>query len=964
MRFDLSRPAGIYGPAYNVWVESPDAGLNWTFTSSTGSLWGEAYDRDLNSKVGWVSCGLLTSAQSGGWSSSLTWDGEHLPSACNEISIAAGHTVLIDFSGAVSSTATIFGTLRASRDFSSKWTLMGGNVEVMPGGWLDYGSPAYTIPTAVTAELVLARGDYAGQHGLIVNDGGDFTVRGSTKTPYSYASASIAALDTSLAVHGSTSVAGWQPGDVIAIGPTGGTGPASVSTRTVTGIIGGAPYVISWSATEPLETARTLTAETPILVSNLTRNVLVRSSGTDTAADTAYIRSLARNATSFLLEYGEFAYIGANSGAGKYGITFDGAFAKGAVSSSTVRNGYRGILLDNSSGIGIAGNSVCYGADTGIYLNLALDSDVAGNAVFGGAAHGLKLVFAAGNDLRGNHAFSNGAQGARLENSSSNIVRSNRFYANTGGGLGVENGSDNTLAGNFTYASGANGIALIGTAAGNFVAGNDIYSAGYGLDLGAVSNNILLDNYVYSNSYGYFAQGATGNNFTGGALGYARNGANLPNSAAEVFYAPGGAAETLELKGARVNPANGVDVAGMDLSGAYLSSFNQDYDTGTVRLWGNYRAAGHSIVLDYAQQVYTSTATAPHLLRGAGHKIGVTTTNDAYTLNELITVIYQGGSQWRIEGSSSGVLDASFSCSANTTVGFSHDKVTFGLTAGPAPAVGDRLDLVTLAASGDANTQKKLLFGPSAAAFNHGRSKLEIAPDGGLVLRGKNDGTAYTMVDWLNASATYYSLVSSGSFSAGHSSFTNLDQDGLRLSGGALVALSTVTFDYLGFSSGSNSYLTIKDLTGDLVFHNVEFGMSRPAGVYSPYNIWVVEPAVGLNLVMRKARQSLGSLWGSGFEHDIDSVVVWSDDFPPTAGCATGVTVRKDGTGYYDTIQDAVDSLDRSLTGNACVLIRDAGTYAEQVELRPILRCCPPCLRSARCPAPRPLSSYLATACP
>ena len=192
----------------------------------------------------------------------------------------------------------------------------------------------------------------------------------------------------------------------------------------------------------------------------------------------------------------------------------------------------------------------------------------------------------------------------------------------------------------------------------------------------------------------------------------------------------------------------------MDLSGAYLSSFNQDYDTGTVRLWGNYRAAGHSIVLDYAQQVYTSTATAPHLLRGAGHKIGVTTTNDAYTLNELITVIYQGGSQWRIEGSSSGVLDASFSCSANTTVGFSHDKVTFGLTAGPAPAVGDRLDLVTLAASGDANTQKKLLFGPSAAAFNHGRSKLEIAPDGGLVLRGKNDGTAYTMVDWLNASAT------------------------------------------------------------------------------------------------------------------------------------------------------------------------------------------------------------------
>ncbi|MGD9642074.1 MAG: NosD domain-containing protein [Elusimicrobiales bacterium] len=55
------------------------------------------------------------------------------------------------------------------------------------------------------------------------------------------------------------------------------------------------------------------------------------------------------------------------------------------------------------------------------------------------------------------------------------------------------------------------------------------------------------------------------------------------------------------------------------------------------------------------------------------------------------------------------------------------------------------------------------------------------------------------------------------------------------------------------------------------------------------------------------------------------------------ASCAQTLTVKKDGSGDYTSIQAAVDALGHSLAGNACVVIGDAGTYAEQVEVRDFL---------------------------
>ncbi|MBU2532590.1 MAG: DUF2793 domain-containing protein, partial [Alphaproteobacteria bacterium] len=99
---------------------------------------------------------------------------------------------------------------------------------------------------------------------------------------------------------------------------------------------------------EGLTAARTYSSSTPIVVANLTKNVLIRSKGTNTGADTSFIRNLAQNATSFLLENVELAYLGANA-AGKYGVTFDGSGVAGTISSSTFRQGYHGLYYNASS---------------------------------------------------------------------------------------------------------------------------------------------------------------------------------------------------------------------------------------------------------------------------------------------------------------------------------------------------------------------------------------------------------------------------------------------------------------------------------------------------------------------------------------------------------------------------------------------------------------------------------------
>jgi hypothetical protein len=99
-----------------------------------------------------------------------------------------------------------------------------------------------------------------------------------------------------------------------------------------------------------------------------------------------------------------------------------------------------------------------------------------------------------------------------------------------------------------------------------------------------------------------------------------------------------------------------------------------------------------------------------------------------------------------------------------------------------------------IAASNDANVRKKLYFGPSDASFRNGRSRLQVASNAGF--RAVGTLANPTLVDMLAGNGTYYTFVSSGGFVVAYASFTNMDENGVWLSGSGPFSINQSTFDY------------------------------------------------------------------------------------------------------------------------------------------------------------------------
>ncbi|MFH1723593.1 MAG: right-handed parallel beta-helix repeat-containing protein, partial [Elusimicrobiota bacterium] len=842
---------------YYFRVRSIDAGL----ARGTWSAEASFYIQDP--------CDPVASVQTGSWSDSGTWSSGFRPTTCSPLTIETGHTVTVDITTATASTTTVLGTLKFSRVSHSSLTLVGGDITVEAGGHLDMGTEADPIPSGTTAHLVLASGTVAGQYGLIVQDGGGFTVRGATKSPYGYALASIDAGGTELDIAASSATA-WAVGDTITIGPTNAFGPSEVEERVIDGIAGTDPLTISWSV--GLSTARVLTDTSPIVVANLTRNVLVRSSGTDTSGNTAYIRNLARNATSFSLEHGEFAYLGANS-TSKYGITFDGAGTRGSISSSTVRNGRYGVFLNGTSDNTLTANNLYSHSTSGIQLSGASGNTLTANNSYANGYTGILLDSSANNTLIENNAYAQGGYGILLQSSSpNNTLAENNTYSNMSGGIYLWVSShENTLTENNSYSDRWYGI-RINASSSNTLTANNIYSNGtIGLSFQDSTGNTLIANDIFSQGlYGVYIRNTFGTTLVGGNVGYDSDGNDLPNAEAEVRFYPG-FSEDLTLKGARINPAVGISTTALDREGNYLISYNQDFDTGTVRIWGDYAISASTLTLDYSTQLYASTATTPKVMRGTGHSISIDSTNDANALSQLITFEYRDG-EWHVDGSSSGVdmVTAFTGSPTDLAIPNSAPQVTVDFTDGGTPAEGDRVDFALIAAAGDQNVQKRLLFGRSADGFRDGRSKITADTDAGIVLKGV-DGT-HTLVDML-AGSTYYTFVDSGAFTAEYSSMTNMDPEGIQLSGSAGVSITTTTFDYMGLASGTNAYITARDLTSLATFYDVSFGLSRSShGFDSAHNVRVEGGDSSLSWTF--TRES-GALWGEDHDDDPNGKVLW-----------------------------------------------------------------------------------------
>lgn len=801
-----------------------------------------------------------TSSQSGPWSQTATWGGSPVPTGSDTVLISAGHVVTVDITTATASTTTINGTLSFSRVVHSSLTLVGGNIEVNPGGLLDMGTAASPIQAGVNAHLVLAYGNSPGAYGLIVRDGGSFSVYGSSKTH-----ATTALVDLSPTSGLSFTVedaAGWQPGDSLVISPTRKT--LAVSISTVASVAGNTVNV-------PAAFTDTHYATWTVRVGNMTRNVLIRSSGTVFSSNSAYIYSLASNATSFAVVNGEFAYLGGSSTYPATGITI-GTGGKASISSSSIHHGYTGLRLSEANDNDLDHLLVVFNFAQGIYFgeasrNRLLDSDVGANQninlwLFGGGS----------NRLVRNHVYS-AVFGIKEADSGQNTYEENRSWAHTGEGFTLNYGDYRSDTSN-----------AIGT-------GNKTYLNNDGVMVSGRQESAFIDSYSYANDIGWSDQSSLKSRCYRCALGYSSSGQALPNETWGVSFGPG-AYHGVVLLDSRLQPFEPVDLGGLTATGMYLISYNQDYATGTLRLWGEYTISASTWTLDHGIQLYASTATVPKLMRGSGHSATVCSTNDSTAVSQLVTIERAAG-VWQVRGSASGALGTI--TSGGSCPGSSFGQFSLVFSQGASPQDGDAVDFALIAASQDQNRQKSLLFGPADAAFNSGRSKLSVAPTGGLVLRGVSG--AHTLVD-MQAGSTYYSIVSSGAFTAQFSSFTRLDSGGLQLSGSRGISISSSVFDYMGFTVATSAFITISAATSTLSLPNMTFSLSQSsAGQPSAYNVRVVGNNPGLSWTFAGAG---GALAGEAYDDDPNNNITWqgaSNQFSISAVYVASITATVSAPG-------------------------------------------------------------------
>ncbi|MBI4056003.1 MAG: right-handed parallel beta-helix repeat-containing protein [Elusimicrobia bacterium] len=942
--------------------------LLFIFLSFSGSL----------SHFAHAQCGPASSLGTGLWSSPSTWDSGSVPISCNSVTINSGHVVTVDTLNATASTTTINGTLSFSRVVSSSLTLVGGDISVNGGGTLDMGTEAEPIPGGVNATLVLALGSKAGQYGLIVN--GSFFVRGATKSPFGVSLTNvIAGVDTSLQISGSDA-SGWNIGDEITIGPTQGNGTDSTERRTITNITGTDPKTISWNV--PLTYTHYSTGT--IMVGNLTRNVLVRSAGTNINGNSSYISIYS---TSFYLKYGEFAYLGATPSAPFYGIYCQGSTVNpvGPISNSAIHDGHMGVyigsghvtidsnlLYGNNLGIGlsylssyniITRNQIHSNSSWGIDIYQGGNNTITSNSVYSNG-DGINLYYADVNSLTSNNVYSNGSgisvrglsdfnsirlnhvysnattgiyiEGGynNLQNNNSylnsgvgiyvagyksvlelnnsysnglagisitaglNTLLSNTAYSNLGNGIELKNncllnrlelnesrsnlgsgiyisGSSNTVISNKSYSNNQNGISLWNSA-GNFLQFNNAYlNVGDGISLDNSIDNVVLSNNSYSNSgMGLYLNNPPAHTMVlEGNLGYDGAGDSRPNGKAQVGFGVSGKGG-LTLKRARVNSQKDIDSSGLNEPGKYIISFSQNFDTGTMRLWGDYLVRDSTLTVDYLNQLYASTSSTPTVVSGLNSfTIKDVVTDDQNTLTELITVSYGATNSWDVKGSSSGIL-GQIPCPPSWTCTFSHPKLRFTLKTSNGSYSSDSVAFVTVGASQDQNVMKRVLLGGAGPGFNQGRSKLTIDPSGGFKLLGT---VLYpSIMDRLDSSSTYYTFVDSGAFTLAYSTITNFDENGVQLSGSASLSMSSSTFDFAGQgNSPVSSYITAKDLKSAATFYGLIFNNSRPNTTL--YNIKVQGVDADLNWTMQNWGGERG---GEAYDDDLNNRIQWAMPSP------------------------------------------------------------------------------------
>jgi hypothetical protein len=789
--------------------------------------------------------GATCNPAGGLWSNSATWSNP--PDTPNEaVTFINGCAVTLDTAATVGAVTLSSGTLRFSDTVSSTLTVVGGDVTVGTFGVLDMGSASRPIPAGVNAALVLALGSSGGQYGLIVQSGGVFTTHGVVKTPFAAATLPVVAGATQIRIP--SSVTNWAVGDRLILGRS--SFAASADTRVISGLsLSGAEWLVDLD--QPTAAPH---GGPGFVVGNLTRNVLVRSSGTavaqGAAGNTSYIE-IQQNAD---LRHAEFSYLGAVPWGRVSGIT-----GRMRMEGASVHDGLFGAYANTSSGLEIRG-SVFHNLMDGINLYRGGGHLVAGNAMFETSNEGYVIWDSSHSVLTDNIAIGT-ARGLRFIGDSTMNAASGLLVVGAGWCGGNEGTASANAMSQIRCHDSQSGIHDGGTDDHYFHVDVTGVSAGVAF-LSAASGTVLGNAYFYGNPGGgvYASDLANDATFIDGALGMDRALVSNDNGSYVNDLYVGNLSGRLYFMNSRIKDAPGSGA----MTGAAVV-LSPPGSPGVARVSGDWRVTG-PLVIDNAQPLYHSGALAPRLIRGTGHSLTVTATHDSRALTQLITVVREGG-LWNVYGSSApGVVLRSFTgdqTAMDVPAGAPQFTMDFDQAS---PQEDDRIVFGLLSSSQDAGVQKRLFFDSGYTGVNGGKSRLSTAPGVSVVLRGQPG--VPVLVD---RSSIYYSFVSSGAFTAEHVSFQGLDSQGLQLSGNEGVVLASCTFASLGLTAGNNAYITARDLSSSATFYGLIFGdQQSPAPTSSQFlkNVLVSGNDAGLSWTLQGWS---GNYAGPSFEFEMNA---------------------------------------------------------------------------------------------
>jgi hypothetical protein len=345
----------------------------------------------------------------------------------------------------------------------------------------------------------------------------------------------------------------------------------------------------------------------------------------------------------------------------------------------------------------------------------------------------------------------------------------------------------------------------------------------------------------------------------------------------------------------RINPEVGISTAGVDADGRFIATFNQNQDTGTIRLWGHvpFQAQGQgnddgSFFFNYQYNTYSSELSSATVVRGGN--ISATfgnRTDDAKT--GLWTIQYDGSNWCLREPNQTSCLTtwAGGATLTNQAIGTpTQFELTF--TDGGSPFAGDRVDFVVLGSPNDGPHQKKFLFGPTNPSYRNGMSGLSFHETAYFQTRG---APGFPVVfDRIGSEDPYYTIQSSAPMYIEHASFSNVSKEGIWISGDPnAIYIASTTLDFMGIAPGeTGAYVTYaSSLTASATtFYGLEFGLSRSTHNATAYNIRTLgtkPPALTL-------RKWSGLMGGATNHLNNDGGLSWAP-FQPSSGTTTTTAV-------------------------------------------------------------------------